>query len=211
MVPPPKSSGWCRQAPLGPSVHSESSLQDIQSSLPPQRSAVIAVGALYLLSAERHRQDAQSDVAQAQHTAADSGAAATTAEASVVDVPVVDAVAVAIVEVVEVELIPVTALLKSAPAGADPGDFRAGFTRSREVDLEVFAFGVIVRDVFPGFGFQAALKRHLALPCFTGGLITASLFRQSRLPFGFGSLFRSGRSFSLDALFFCSGGQSTGA
>ena len=65
--------------------------------------AVIAVGALYLLSVERHRQDAPGGVAQAQHAAADPGAAATTAEAPVVEVPVVDAVAV---EVVEVDVVP---------------------------------------------------------------------------------------------------------
>ena len=68
--------------------------------------AVIAVGALYLLSVERHRQDAPGDVAQAQHAAAYPGAAATTAEAPVVEVPVVDAVAVEVVEVVEVDVVP---------------------------------------------------------------------------------------------------------
>ncbi len=70
--------------------------------------AVIAVGALYLLSVERHRQDAPGDVAQAQHAAAYPGAAATTAEAPVVEVPVVDAVAVEVVEVDVVPLIGVT-------------------------------------------------------------------------------------------------------
>lgn len=67
---------------------------------------VMAVGALYLVSVEQHREDAQRDAAQAQHAVAEPDAPTKTAEAPVVEVPVVDA---AVTEVVEVEVVPLEA------------------------------------------------------------------------------------------------------